>query len=944
MLLERDSQLAAVGAALRTSSRGDGQLIIVDGPPGAGISCLLPEIVRRAEALGFCYLSAVAAEPERRLRSDLLRQLLAASRAFGDDRPAVSSVPAAPAGPSAPGGMGLYERAQEHFRSLARQRPLLLVVDDAQWADPTSLAALLYLNRRLTGTPICLLLAVHPSATTAPALLELLRRADLRATLPPLSPAAIERLAIRAFGVPPGRGFLRTCAELTGGNPLLVTELLAEGHRRELVPTDESIGQLTGLTPPVLIEVVRDRLRRLGPKADALGGSVAVLAGHAWLPVAAAVAGLAVQEAELVLDGLAVAGLLRVEHPLRFVHPLLHAAVYQGMADGLRSQRHRQAARLLADAGISDEEVATHLLPTLPTADDWVRRRLHAAGRRALDAGSPQQALPFLRRALAEDPLTVEADVLLHLGHAEALVNEPAAQSHLQAAFERAGESALRSQAAVRLARLLACRGRQGEAERVLHAALAQAEEDPAGPDAELSLRLRAEGLWLLLSAGQTESEYIEQANQLGAGLPGHTHGQRLALTHLGVVRVFQGAPSEQVQALAERALGAGRLLDEEGPDSPMWLCTAALLWVAGRYGDAELELHRGEVRASELAAAGALAQIWTVRAWIRFELGDLAGAESLARQALDHIREGGWTGERSSRACLATVLTERGAGDDAAHLLAAQQFRADQMDPFDALLLHARAELRLFRQDPRGVDDLLTVGSWCDARSIHNPGAWAWRTDVAAGLTERGEAARAKALMAEEVDRASRFGAPRPLGRALHVAALVGPARDRLAGLEAAVDVLDASPAALAAARAHLHLGAARQRARMPQQAQSALRLALELADSCGATPIVNAALQLLHDLGARPRRRALSGPGSLTPGEREVALRAAVGLTNQQIATQLYISVKAVEKHLHNSYHKLGVPSRAGLAGAMQPESIHLGLVGSVQLPLSRRSAERP
>ncbi|GAC1611790.1 MAG: hypothetical protein NVS3B26_28150 [Mycobacteriales bacterium] len=633
------------------------------------------------------------------------------------------------------------------------------------------------------------------------------------------------------------------------------------------------------------------------------------------MPLVAALSDIDGEQVELVIDGLVEAHLLARERPLRFVHPLVQSALYRHMPSGLQSRRHRETARLLSLAGAPPDEVARHLLRCLPARDPWVLERLRSAGLRALENGAPDVATAFLRRAMEEEP-TTDPELALRLGLAESLVRDGAAIGHLQQAFDFATTAVQRASAALPLARLLAYRRRYAEALAVVDAALATVH--PA--ERETRLKLSAERLWLLESSDVPGADFVTAAEALARGLTGKTHGERLALAHLGAARLFAGASQEEVRALVCQALGEGRLLREEGPDSPSWLYAASLLWVVGDYTAAEHEMLRGEQVAFDRGSVAPLVQIHGARAWLSWEIGELDRAEGLARDALGRTRGPGSTGARYATSCLVTVLTERGALMEAATTLSAAPMTTTQMDRFDALLLHARAELKLAEgDDSGGVADLLAVGRWCDSRSINSPGEWAWRTDVAPALARIGDTALARTLAHEEVQRARRFGVPRPLGRALHAQALVGDPKERLPLLNEAVAVLSSSPARLATAKALVHLGVTFRTQGQVKQAQAAFRSALDLAASCGAALVAEDVRRLLIATGARPRRTALIGPESLTASEREVALLAADGHSNREIAERLYVSVKAVEKHLRNAYNKLGIDRRTELSAAL-------------------------
>jgi DNA-binding CsgD family transcriptional regulator len=102
--------------------------------------------------------------------------------------------------------------------------------------------------------------------------------------------------------------------------------------------------------------------------------------------------------------------------------------------------------------------------------------------------------------------------------------------------------------------------------------------------------------------------------------------------------------------------------------------------------------------------------------------------------------------------------------------------------------------------------------------------------------------------------------------------------------------------------------------------EARERLRHGIELAESCGAVALARRGHEELLAAGARPRRRALRGPGSLTPGERRVVELAARSLTNREIADALFVTRKAVRFHLGNAYKKLEVSGRDQLARALE------------------------
>ena len=130
---------------------------------------------------------------------------------------------------------------------------------------------------------------------------------------------------------------------------------------------------------------------------------------------------------------------------------------------------------------------------------------------------------------------------------------------------------------------------------------------------------------------------------------------------------------------------------------------------------------------------------------------------------------------------------------------------------------------------------------------------------------------------------------------------------------------MLESAPARLERAKALAALGGALRRARRPTEAREPLREALEVAEICGATALVESTRAEIYATGARPRTTALSGVGSLTASERRVADLAADGLSNRDVAQTLYVTPKTVEVHLSNAYRKLGIGSRRELPTAL-------------------------
>jgi DNA-binding CsgD family transcriptional regulator len=352
--------------------------------------------------------------------------------------------------------------------------------------------------------------------------------------------------------------------------------------------------------------------------------------------------------------------------------------------------------------------------------------------------------------------------------------------------------------------------------------------------------------------------------------------------------------------ALAVRALD-GNALD---PESPAFFSACAALTWSDELTLAGGHLDRAVMHARRLGSVCGLARAEVGHATVALRAGHLDAAVVHATTAMGAGRDTSLA--FPARAVLALALLELDRFDDAAALC----------DATSPELRYARGRLRLARHDACGaLEDLLAVGRELESDAIDGPALIPWRS--AAALAE---AADAVALVTTELALASRFGAPRAIGRALRVLATVGDVAERTARCRAAVEVLAPSEARLEYAHALCDLGASLRRDRARRAAREPLREALDLAARCGAAALARRAREELVASGARPRRLAQSGRDALTPAELRVALLAARGLANREIARSLVVTVKTVETELSHTYAKLGIGSRRELAGALQ------------------------
>jgi DNA-binding CsgD family transcriptional regulator len=929
-MLEREPALARVAAALDDAAAGSGRLVVVEGPAGIGKSSVLDVACARGRERGFAVLHGVAGEFERELGFGVVRQLFepalrglraAEQRALlagaaGLARPLLLPSPGAVAAALEPAALmhGLYWLAA----NVSDSRPLLLCVDDVHWCDRASLGWLMYLARRLDDLPILLLLAVRtgePRSQGGP--LAALADSDLgvRLALAPLSRLASTQVVRAGWAGTAGDDVCRACFEVTRGNPFLLGELVrALGDS----PAGSVVAErVRGLTPRSVSRSVLARLRRLSAEAGALARALAVLGGRAELREL-----LALSEVETRPGTAAVDELEREQiaggRPVRFVHPLVGAAIYGELPPAARSLEHARAARVLDATGAGASRVASHLLHAEPAGDDWVVAKLREAARDAGRDGTPAAAVPWLTRALAEPPPAGERALVLHeLGAAELLADGGGsrAEEHLAEAVASAPDARSKALAALSWGDALWAEHRYAEAVDAFDRGI----EAVGDADEELALRIEAHAAAAARLDLSTSARASQRLARFG-GSPPATPAGRLISGVLAIDRVLAGDPVAEVEGLVERMLDGGELpRGRVGAQIPLF-ATNAMLW-CDRLGDAR-RLLDGMIVAAR--SAGSVRGVIIALCWrglAAHRSGALEEAAADLAAAVELATDHGVGPTAVTHAFLAEVLLDRGDTDGAARALEAAAAPAELPGYIGwNYVLHARGVLHAARLDfAPALEAFTACGERQQVWEAPNPSVIAWRSQAALAQLALGDRGRGLELAEEELRLARRFGAPRAIGVALRALGVIERGERRIGLLREAVSVLEASDARLEHARALADLGGALRRANERAVARDPLREALELATHCGAEPLAARARDELRATGARPRLPVRTGLDALTPIERQAASMAAQGLANPQIAQALFISRKTVEKRLSEAYRKLGIGSRTELAAAL-------------------------
>ncbi|HEY7629472.1 MAG TPA: LuxR C-terminal-related transcriptional regulator, partial [Thermoleophilaceae bacterium] len=796
--------------------------------------------------------------------------------------------------------------------NIAEEGPLLLVVDDVHWCDPPSLRYLAYVARRLGGSGIVLALSLRTGETgTDPVLIaELASSPDaLRVAPRPLSEAGVAGLIAERLAAAPDEAFAAACLEATGGNPLLLGQLLSSLAEEEVRPVAAEVDAVRRIGPRAISRTVLVRLHRLGDHAVAVAQALAVL-GVTDQRTTAALAGTTMEETAAAASALSRAEILRPQAPATFVHPLVRDAIYHEMPFAERVMRHAQAAAILAEREAPAEQIATHLLAAPRRGDPWVVDVLATAAASARAKGAADAAVSLLTRAIEEPPPPErQPGLLLELGLAETLTSGPDAATHLREAWERLEDPHKRAYAAAILARTLFFTAPASEAAEVAQRAAAEA--PPELVDERQALRATELAAARYGMGGYPSTEDLEAVTIEGDG-----PGAKMLAAMLSFCLAMTGSTAESCAALAERALADDVLIAAD----PALFPVPALMVLTMTDSD---EAVAGWDKLLALAhRRGSLLGVLSVKLWSARTLlwrGELREAQERLEAA--HEQFAAWGRTRSSKtygpAFLGAARLLRGDLAGARAILETGQAEDDGSDGF-AELVRTRTELALEQGEFAEALELTRRLEQQDETIPSFPGWVPWRSLRALALAGLGQAGEGVPLAREEVEVARRFGAAGVVGRSLRMLGTVDP-ENGIAVLGEAVEVLERSTARYELAAAQAALGTALRLARKPTDAREPLRAALELAHRCGADALVQRARTELYASGARPRKAERSGPASLTASERRVADLAAAGNTNKEIAQALYVTLKTVEVHLSSSYRKLGIGSRHELAAAL-------------------------
>ena len=902
----REAELAAIDAFVEAVARGRGVLAL-EGEAGAGKTTLWRAALERAEAARFTVLSCVPAAGEAALSwaglTDLLAdvpdEVLAALPEPQRRALEVVLLRSAPEG-TPPDARTVSVATLSVARSLASSSPVVVAVDDAQWLDPPTAAALEFAVRRLDRERVGILTAVRlgdgPVAT-----FDRVAGDDRTAVaVGPLSVGALHELLKRRLGHSFLRPTLLRIEQASGGNPFYALEIA-----RELLVVGEPP---TGDRLPVprdLRTLVAERLRRL-PAATREALLVASTLSTPSVELVDEEALLPAEEADVA----------RVDERgrVRFTHPLFASAVYSGASGAARRRVHRRLAGLVEGA----EERARHLALATVEPDEDVAAALEegAAAARAHGAwGSGARLLERAREltppARREDALRRGVRAALHHLHEGDRVR---AGTLLRELLADAPPGRLRADALRLLAEVAYNDGSYPEAARLFAEVLKHTEDPRHASTAELGLAFVTTMTWDLAAGAEHARRALDWAERAGDDAL-----VAEALSGGTMIDFFAGRGPDW--ARAERA----HALEDESRDIPMQARPSSMLALlplfVGRFGEAREQLLAVRARAAERGEEQDLAFFLSWLVWLETATGSFAAAAALAEEAqlLATLTASGLT--------RAWVLAHRGllrahVGDlDGARADCAEAtVRADEASAVAAIpwIVAGRCLAELAAGDAEAAwDAAATAVEVVEAVGVPEPGIAIFLPSALEAMVATGRLERAGTLLETFERRARRLDRVWALATGARCRGLLLAARGDLPGAEAALQEALVEHARLEMpferARTLLCLGRVQRRGNERKQARAALGEALEVFETLGAPVWAEQARAEILRIGVR------RAPSELTENERAVAELAATGLTNREIAARLFVSRRTVEANLARAYAKLGIRSRAELGARM-------------------------
>jgi DNA-binding CsgD family transcriptional regulator len=896
-LVGRDAELATVASFLHET--GGPTALVVVGEPGIGKTTVWEEALRRAGDAGDkLVLVARPTETEAKLSFAALADLVSPidAEAFdalpGPQRRALDvALLRVEAQATPPERRTVGTALLSLLRSLAPLREVIIAIDDLQWLDKPSAAALEFAIRRLGDERIRLIASVREDAEASSFVSSLGSGRVLRIELGPVSVASLHGIVTQRLGRDFSRPAVVRIAQASGGNPLYALEiarLVADGELGSAMPVPEGVRTLVARRVEALPAETHEALLRVSALAR---------------PDLVAVDAEALAPAE-------EAGLVRVDANGRiaFTHPLYASAVYASAAYARRRATHTALAEVVHDP----EERARHLALSCDGPDEDVAAAVEDAARRARARGASDTAAELCALALQLTPESGTEFERRRIALAEQLL--------LAGDFERAGDELralsasltpgdVRARVLLMLAEVDYWRLGESAALELGEQAIADA-SDPqllARCHAMIAMHAGTRDVPRAAAAATRALEYLEASPEPDPAL------LSLVLSSRVRAQLFAGNGLDRVAA--ERALALEGDALPAAVDTRMNFKLGQWLRYVDDLDGARLRLAKAETSAREEGDESSLPNILLNRALAECWAGNLPLASELGDQTREAFRQVG-IASAATKVWKAYVDAHRGRLDAVRE---AALEREDVDEPILLMLWERTLGLaELSAGDVTSADRHLAVAMrLLDEMEFSEPAVWRVDGDAAEAALGAGDLQRAETLVDRFESRAARSQIPWSLAVSARCRALLHASRgeldEALKVVEGAIVAHELCPVQLELARTLLAHGQVLRRLKQKRLARASIERAQAIFEDLGAALWAARARDELDRVASR------SAPVDLSATELRIAELAATGRTNQEIAAEVFVTQKTVEANLARAYRKLGIRSRAQLAHAL-------------------------
>jgi DNA-binding CsgD family transcriptional regulator len=875
-VLGRRDECAAIDRVLADARAGDSGVLVVRGEAGMGKSALLDYALAAASDLRVARVIGVDSEMELAFAG--LHQLCGPmldrfDRLPEPQRDALGTAFGLTAG--APPDRFLVGLAiLSLLADVAGERPLVCVVDDAQWLDRASLETLAFVARRLFAESVALIFATRESEDELSGLPEVhvtgLSKTDSRALLSSVVSGPLDD------------GVRDRIVEETRGNPLALRELprgltLAELAGGFILPDAPLSGRIEASFRQRLEPLPADtRQLVLAAAADPVGDAALLWRACERLDIRADAAAPAVE-----------AGLLQAGWRVTFFHPLVRSAVYRGAAPAERRAVH-QALAQATDPELDPDRRAWHRAQAASGPDEDVAAELERSADRAQTRGGLAAAAAFLERSAA---LTVD----------------PALRTERALAAAQAKHEAGAADAALDLL-VLAERGPLDELQRArverLRGRLAFAQRRGS----ELARETYLEALGAALSTGQRET--VVRAAQALRATPAATPPRAAELLLTGQALAITDGRAAGMPVL-KRALSAFRAEPISGEDEMRGLLYACLVAI-GLWDDESWHLlsARHVQLARDAGALSVLPLALEMHCASQVSAGEFAAARALVVE-IEAITAAAGSAPLNDAAVL--LAGWRGSEGPALERITSAIRDATERGEVTTITLAEYATAVLYNGLGRHDTALAAAQRSCE----HHPAKAYPKAliEIVEAATRSGKPELAAAAFAQLCEATTSSGTDWALGLEARTRALRSEGEAAERSYREAIERLGRTRVRVELARAHLLYGEWLRRERRRLDAREQLRAAHDLCLKTGMDGFAERAARELLATGETARKRTVGTRDELTAQEGQIARLARDGLSNPEIGARLFISPRTVQYHLHKVFAKLDINSRAEL-----------------------------